>query len=187
MRRFSIALAALLIVLVLASCASLEIRMGKRTDFHLLPLDSVAEPLDSYQLVTGTFPGFDEAVALEAWLVWDDVSLEMMLFAPTGQTMAKVVYDGQDITFESAFIPEYRIVGLYIVADMQLCFASSKPLDRELSACGMTLVEGYEGGKLVRRSVSEGNVPLYEITYDDDAVITVSNLLRSYSYSIEIL
>ena len=186
MRRFLIALAALLIVLVLASCASLEVRMGKRTDFHLLPLDSVAEPLDSYQLVTGTFPGFDEAVALEAWLVWDDSSLEMMLFAPTGQTMAKVVYDGKDITFESAFIPEYRIVGLYIVADMQLCFASSGPLDSELSACGMTLVEGFEGGELVRRTVSEGNVPLYEITYDG-TVITVTNLLRGYSYSIEIL
>lgn len=186
MKRILLALAALIMILVLASCNSLKVRMGEKADFHLLPLDSVAEPLDSYQLVTGTFPGFDEGIALEAWLVWDDVSLEMMLFAPTGQTMGKVVYDGKNITFESAFIPEYRVVGLYMVADMQLCFASSGALDSELSACGMTLVEGYGGGKLIRRSVSEGNVPLYEITYDD-AVITVSNLLRGYSYSIEIL
>ena len=186
MKRICVALAALLMVLVLASCNSLKVRMGEKADFRLLPLDSVSEPLDSYQLVTGTFPGFDEGIALEAWLVWDDVSLEMMLFAPTGQTMGKVVYDGKNITFESAFIPEYRVVGLYMVADMQLCFAGSAALEEALSDAGMELEEERVDGVLVSRCVYEKGKQIYGITYDGP-VIEVSNLLRDYSYTIELL
>jgi hypothetical protein len=186
MKRILPALTALLLMIVLASCTSLKVRMGEKADFRLLPLDSVGEPLDSYQLVTGTFPGFDEGIALEAWLVWDDVSLDMMLFAPTGQTMGKVVYDGNDISFESAFIPEYRVVGLYMVADMQLCFAGSDALDAALSESGMELEEKRVDDVLVSRCVYEDGRQVYGITYDGP-VITVSNLLRGYSYSIELL
>jgi hypothetical protein len=186
MKRILPALTALLLMIVLASCTSLKVRMGEKADFRLLPLDSVGEPLDSYQLVTGTFPGFDEGIALEAWLVWDDVSLDMMLFAPTGQTMGKVVYDGNDISFESAFIPEYRVVGLYMVADMQLCFAGSEALDAALSESGMELEEERVDDVLVSRCVYEDGRQVYDITYDGP-VITVSNLLRGYSYSIELL
>lgn len=186
MRRILPALTALLLIIVLASCTSLKVRMGEKADFRLLPLDSVDEPLDSYQLVTGTFPGFDEGIALEAWLVWDETSLEMMLFAPTGQTMGKVVYDGSDISFESAFIPGYRVVGLYMVADMQLCFAGSSALDSALAESGMELEEERVDDVLVSRCVYEDGRQVYEITYDGP-VVTVSNLLRGYSYSIELL
>ncbi|MBQ5364658.1 MAG: DUF3261 domain-containing protein, partial [Spirochaetales bacterium] len=118
--------------------------------------------------------------------VWDDQSLELMLFAPTGQTMGKIFYDGKNLKFESAFMPEYRIIGLYMVADMQLCFASSEALSRELAQDGMILVEGFEDGRLSRRSVFENGVQIYEITYSGN-VISVSNKLRGYSYTIETL
>jgi len=186
MKRVLSALSALVLIVVLASCTSLNVRLGEKADFHLLPLDSVDEPLDSYQLVMGTFPGFDEEIALEAWLVWNDVSLDMMLFAPTGQTMGRVVYDGKDISFESAFIPEYRIVGLYMVADMQLCFAGSAALDAALSEAGMELEEEHVDGVLSGRCVYEKGKQVYEIIYDGP-VIAVSNLLRGYSYTIELL
>ena len=68
MRKAFVISTALLMLFVLASCMSLKIRMGESSDFHLLPLASVGEPLDSYQLVSGTFPGFDEGMSLEAWL-----------------------------------------------------------------------------------------------------------------------
>ena len=185
MRKALYFLALVMIVLILASCSSLNVRMGESADFHLLPLSAVDSPLDSYQLVTGSFPGYEE-IAVEAWLVWDEQSLELMFFAPTGQTMGKVFYDGKDLKFESAFMPEYRIIGLYIVADMQLCFASSDALFQELAADGMILEEDFEDGVLSRRTVSENGVQLYEILYDGN-VISVSNLLRGYGYTIEIL
>ena len=186
MRKTFAVITVLLILLVLASCTSLKIRMGESSDFHLLPLSSINEPLDSYQLVSGTFPGFDEGMSLEAWLVWDDQSLELMLFAPTGQTMGKVLYDGESLSFESTFMPEYRIIGMYIVADMQLCFASSEALGTEFGENGMILIEGFDDGKLTRRSVFEDGSPVYEITYSDN-VISVTNFLGGYSYTIESL
>lgn len=186
MRKAFVIAAALMMLLVLASCTSLKIRMGESSDFHLLPLASVGEPLDSYQLVSGTFPGFDEGMSLEAWLVWDDQSLELMLFAPTGQTMGKVLYDGERLSFESTFMPEYRIIGMYIAADMQLCFATSEALETEFGENGMILIEGFDDGRLTRRSVFEDGSPVYEITYSDN-VISVTNFLRDYSYTIEIL
>lgn len=186
MRKAFVIAAALLMLVVLASCTSLKVRMGESSDFHLLPLSSVGEPLDSYQLVSGTFPGFDEGMSLEAWLVWDEQSLELMLFAPTGQTMGKVLYDGERLSFESTFMPEYRIIGMYIVADMQLCFATSEALETEFGENGMILIEGFDDGRLTRRSVFEDGSPVYEITYSDN-VISVTNFLRDYSYTIEIL
>ena len=186
MRKVFVIAAALMMLFVLASCTSLKIRMGESSDFHLLPLASVGEPLDSYQLVSGTFPGFDEGMSLEAWLVWDDQSLELMLFAPTGQTMGKVLYDGERLSFESTFMPEHRILGMYIVADMQLCFATSEALETEFGENGMILIEGFDDGRLTCRSVFEDGSPVYEITYSDN-VISVTNSLRGYSYTIEIL
>ena len=186
MRKLLLAPAALLLAVILVSCTSLKVRMGESSDFRLPPPGSVDGPLDSYQLVTGSFPGFDESIALEAWLLWDDVSLEMMLFAPTGQTMGKVVYDGTDVSFESAFIPEYRVVGLYMLADMQLCFARSDALEKALSDGGMVLEEVWSDGRLAGRFVNENGKRIYAIAYDGP-VITVSNLLRGYSYTIEIL
>ena len=185
MRKTSVVMAAVLLTVALVSCNSLKVRMGESSDFNLLPLSSVDSPLDSYQLVTGSFPGYED-IAVEAWLVWDEQRLELVLLAPTGQTMGKVFYDGKDLKFESTFMPEYRIIGLYMVADMQLCFASSDALSQELAADGMILVEGFDGGVLSRRSVFESGVQLYEITYSGN-VISVSNLLRGYAYTIEIL
>lgn len=185
MRKTSVVMAAVLLTVALVSCNSLKVRMGESSDFNLLPLSSVDSPLDSYQLVTGSFPGYED-IAVEAWLVWDERSLELMLFAPTGQTMGKIFYDGKNLKFETAFMPEYRIIGLYMVADMQLCFSSSEALSRELAQDGMILVEGFEGGRLARRSVFENGVQIYEITYSSN-VISVSNKLRGYSYTIETL
>lgn len=186
MRKAILVFTALLLVFVLASCSSLKVRMGESSDFHLLPLSAVGEPLDSYQLVTGTFPGMGDEMAVEAWLVWDDQALDLMLFAPTGQTMGKVTYDGEKLTFESTFLPEYRIIGMYIVADMQLCFATSAALEAEFGENGMILVEGFEHEVLTRRTVFEKGALVYEITYNGN-VISVSNTLRGYSYTIEIL
>ena len=50
----------------------------------------------------------------------------------------------------------------------------------------MILVEGFDDVALARRSVFESGVQLYEITYSGN-VISVSNLLRGYAYTIEIL
>ena len=173
------------ILIVLTSCTTLRIRMGEESKFTLLPPSAIAEPMDSYQLITGSFPGY-ENVAMEAWFTSDESSLTLMMFAPTGQTMGKVFYDGKDVSFESTFLPEYRIIGLYIIADMQLCFASSDSIKSEFEKSDLKLTETYSSGSLFTRTIEENNNAVYLIVYQENG-ISVINKLRNYEYTIEFL
>ena len=173
------------LLLSLTSCRTLSVKMGDSSRFTLLPPSAITEPMDSYQLITGSFPGY-ENVAMEAWFTSDESSLTLMMFAPTGQTMGKVFYDGKDVSFESTFLPEYRIIGLYIIADMQLCFATTGAIGAELSKSDLYMVETYSGNILTKRIIVEDDELVYLIEYQDNG-ITVTNYLRDYSYTIEFL
>ena len=178
-------LLSLFLLLSLTSCRTLSVKMGDDSRFTLLPPSAITEPMVSYQLITGSFPGY-ENVAMEAWFTSDETSLSLMMFAPTGQTMGKVFYDGNDIVFESSFLPEYRIIGLYIIADLQLCFATTGAIGAELSKSDLYMVETYSGNILTKRIIVEDDELVYLIEYQDNG-ITVTNYLRDYSYTIEFL
>ena len=175
----------LAVLLCLSSCTTLRIKMGENSRFTLLPLSAIEGPVDSYQLITGSFPGY-ENVAMEAWFTCDENDLQLTMFAPTGQTMGKVFYDGKTISFESSFLPEYRIICMYIVADMQLCFATTGAIGAELSKSDLYMVETYSGNILTKRIIVEDDELVYLIEYQDNG-ITVTNYLRDYSYTIEFL
>lgn len=178
-------LLSLFLFLSLTSCRTLSVKMGDDSRFTLLPPSAITEPMDSYQLITGSFPGY-ENVAMEAWFTCDENDLQLTMFAPTGQTMGKVFYDGKTISFESSFLPEYRIIGMYIVADMQLCFATTGAIGAELSKSDLYMVETYSGNILTKRIIVEDDELVYLIEYQDNG-ITVTNYLRDYSYTIEFL
>ena len=174
-----------ILLLILTSCRTLSVKMGDSSRFTLLPPSAITEPMDSYQLITGSFPGY-ENVAIEAWFTSDESSLNLVMFAPTGQTMGKVFYDGKDVSFESTFLPEYRIIGLYIIADMQLCFADSEAIKSEFGKSDLKLTETYSNGSLFTRTIEENNNAVYLIVYQENG-ISVINKLRNYEYTIEFL
>lgn len=184
-RTTKLILLSVVLLIGLTSCKTLSVKMGDDSRFTLLPPAAISEPMDSYQLITGSFPGY-ENVAMEAWFTSDESSLTLMMFAPTGQTMGKVFYDGKDVSFESTFLPEYRIIGLYIIADMQLCFASTEAISMEFSNSDLVMVETYSEDVLRRRVVLENDEVIYNIEYEGGGIHVV-NRLRDYSYSIEFL
>ena len=175
-RTTTLILLSLFLLLSLTSCRTLSVKMGDDSRFTLLPPSAITEPMDSYQLITGSFPGY-ENVAMEAWFTCDENDLQLTMFAPTGQTMGKVFYDGKTISFESSFLPEYRIIGMYIVADMQLCFATTGAIGAELSKSDLYMVETYSGNILTKRIIVEDDELVYLIEYQDNG-ITVTNYLR---------
>ena len=175
----------LLVLMCLTSCRTLRVKMGDNSSFYLLPPSAIEGPVDSYQLITGSFPGY-ENVAMEAWFTCNENDLQLTMFAPTGQTMGKVFYDGKNISFESSFLPEYRIIGMYIVADMQLCFAKSEAIEYEISTSALRMTETYSDGSLTKRIISEDDETIYVIEYLGYG-ISVTNNLRDYSYTIEFL
>ena len=173
------------VLLCLTSCRTLKVKMGDNSSFYLLPPSAMEGPVDSYQLITGSFPGY-ENVAMEAWFTCDESSLQLTMFAPTGQTMGKVFYDGKSISFESSFLPEYRIIGMYIIADMQLCFADAEAIENEISTSDLRMAEPYSDGSLAKRTITEDDETIYVIEYLEYG-ISVTNSLRGYSYTIEFL
>ena len=174
-----------LVLLCLTSCRTLRVRMGDNSYFHLLPPSAIDGPMDSYQLITGSFPGY-ENVAMEAWFTCDDNNLQLMMFAPAGQTLGKVFYDGKTISFESSFLPEYRIIGMYIVADLQLCFATTEAIETELAKGNLVMIETEKEGAVTNRRILENESLLYDIEYDSCTIVVTSHL-QKYSYTIEIL
>ena len=50
-------LLSLFLLLSLTSCRTLSVKMGDDSRFTLLPPSTITEPMDSYQLITGSFPG----------------------------------------------------------------------------------------------------------------------------------
>ena len=185
MKRLAKLIVLLAVLLCLSSCTTLRIKMGENSRFTLLPPSAIDEPMDSYQLITGSFPGY-ENVAMEAWFTCDESELQLTMFAPTGQTMGKVLYDGKTISFESSFLPEYRIIGMYIVADMQLCFADSEAIKTEFGKSDLSLSETYLNGSLFTRTITENNNAVYLIVYQENG-LSVINKLRNYRYAIEYL
>ena len=184
-RTTKLILLSVVLLIGLTSCRTLSVRMGDDSRFTLLPPSAISEPMDSYQLITGSFPGYED-VAIEAWFTCDESSLTLMLFAPTGQTMGKVLYDGKTISFESSFLPEYRIIGMYIVADMQLCFATTDAIEAEFAKSDLTMIETGNDGDVTNRRILENGSLVYDIEYNSDTIV-VTNLLQKYSYTIEIL
>ncbi len=147
--------------------------------FSLLPPSSLPS-LDSYQLITASFPGHEGMVA-EAYLVCDSEKIDLTVFTQTGQTIASIVYDGKNIDFRSPFISAKKLKSEYIIADIQLLLAPIDILRSELSLIGLDISE--ENG--TRVLTSSGEV-ISTMRREGDHVEVV-NALRGYTYSIELL
>ncbi len=173
-------LAILLTLALVCSCsttAKVSVTDGLR--LNLLPASAITEPLDVYQLMEGTIPGYGEAV-LESYLIADGSGIEMYLFAPTGQTIAVVRYDGDKASMESEFIPHGDLAAAYMVFDIQMCYADSKAIE----ACGLDVTE--TSGESRERVVSYKGEILYKISQNDNTC-TLENIRRAYSYTLETL
>ncbi len=147
--------------------------------FSLLPPSALPQ-LDSYQVITGSFPGHEGMVA-EAYLVTDPEKIDLTIFTQTGQTIATIVFDGRNIDFRSPFVSAKKLKSEYIIADIQLLLAPLDILRTELGAIGLEIEE--ERGK--RTLTSSGEV-ISTMTIQDGHVEVV-NSLRGYTYSIDLL
>ena len=182
MHRKLLPLLSLMILLFTACVSNYEPEGVYLTDsavFQLLP-PSALPPLESYQLITGSFNGHDEMSA-EAYLVIDSSKLDLTILTPTGQTIASVVFDGRSIDFHSPFVSARKLKSEYIIADIQLLLSSLDILKPELEAIGLDISE--ENGK--RTLTSSGEV--ISTMTNQGGHVEVINALRGYTYSIDLL
>ncbi len=172
--------AVILILCLTSSCSTTsKVSVTDELRMPLLPASSIAEPIEVYQLMEGTIPGYGEAV-LESYLVADGKGIEMYLFAPTGQTIAVVRYDGERASMESEFIPHGDLAAAYMVFDIQMCYAKAKAIEEQ----GLEITETL--GETRDREISYKGEILYKISYLGNKC-TLENIRRAYSYTLETL
>lgn len=167
----------------LVSCSTTkDIRITDSVKVPLLPLDSMCEPFESYQLMEGSIYGFGESF-LETYTVADGEKIEINILTPTGQTIGKAKYNGKKASIDSVFFGNSNLVASYIFFDFQLCHAQKETLSDLLESRGLVFEEISENGKCLRL-VYEDGVLIYEISITEDITV-VNNTLRGYYYSLE--
>lgn len=151
---------------------------------ELLPPSAIGEPMESHQLLTGSFNGRNE-FTVEAYLVADFDKTDILMMSPTGQTLCTITWNGETLDFSSSFIPASEIKAEYIVADMQLAFYDKTEIGKVVAASGLRFEFKSHGNTQTRRIYKDGAI-VWSMERSD-AALTVVNHLRNYTYEIEIL
>ena len=170
----------LAILVLVCSCSTTSHVNVAGLAIDLLPANAIKRNIDVYQLMDGTLPGYGDAV-LESYLAADGNGIEMYLFAPTGQTIAVVRYDGQKASMESEFIPYGNVAAAYMVFDVQMCYAEADEIEKSGLSVSETL-----SGETRSRVISHGSETLYRIEYSGNTCV-VTNVPLEYSYVLETL
>ena len=183
-----ISVISLFLLFVFTSCSSTRtirpVYLTNEKTISLLDLDCVGEPIDSYQLMTGSFEGHEEFTA-EVLLQANENILALIMMTTTGQTIAEITYDGVMTTFESSFIPANAFKAEYVLADIQLAFYNEKEVEKELYESDLIFKYGEDNNGTFREIYDEGEL----IWRCNSTVshISVINFLRKYNYEMEIL
>lgn len=178
-------LIALVLVLTMVSCTSIRVNFGHGFSFELSDYGLYFPYIDEYQLVSGSFPYLGDDMAFEAWTTVDEGGINLVAFLPTGQTFAKIGWNGNKLSYESSFMPEGRHFAQYIVSDLQMCYAPFDQLYLNMLQAGLTLTHVIVGN-VETRILKQGN-EIIEQFIIQPGYITVENVLLNYRYEIETL
>ncbi len=178
----------ILIIVFFSSCKSIRgagvVYITDENTIGLLPPSAIGVPMESHQLLTGSFGSHDGFVA-EAFLVADEEKLDITMISPSGQTICSILWDGKALSFSSSFVAASKIKAEYIVADMQMAFYDYAEVGKLISSARLLFRYKADGDKQ-NRSVYQGTSLVWSMERDGNS-ISVVNHLRGYRYDIEIL
>lgn len=177
--------ATLILILLLVSCTSIRVDFGDGSSFKILGFGAQYKYVDEYQLISGSFPYLGEDMAFEAYTIVDKTGIHLVAFLPTGQTFAKIDWDGFSLSYDSSFMPQGKYFAQYIISDLQLCYATYENLCDNFDDSGLTLTETTVLSKTTRVLKNGKNV--IEKVVIEPGLITVENTAANYKYEIETL
>ena len=171
------------------SCASTKNEIGadispvyitNTKKFYLLSPDNIEKPVDSLQLLTGSFG--DSSFVLQAFLQADANGFFLSLLNDFGTGMGNLVYDGTKITFDSAVFPK-SLKPEYIASDLQFAYYKPSAIKKSLSELNLDFTLTNEDGKEIRR-IMNGTKCIEQIS-KSDGVVDIENFLRGYRYNLQ--
>lgn len=150
----------------------------------LLPPSEIGEPVEYYQILTGSFLNKSEMIA-EAYLTANTEVLDLLLLSTTGQTIASFAWDGEFVKFSSPFIPASSIKPEYVLMDLQMAFYKESSIKNLIEESGLSFKYEDTSDSTIRTVMNQNKVIWTAIRAGNNLV--VNNYLRNYKYDIEIL
>ncbi len=165
-----------------SDCGPVYITNTKKINL-LLP-ECAGEIFEGIQLLNGSFGS--TRFSLLSYTQIDAKGISLSLFNDFGTDMGNLSFNGQRVTFDSAYFPK-NLPGEYIACDIQNAFYDSAALEENYKNAGLifeeTLILWETGTPEEIRKIYDGKKLIEEISIHDDT-ITIKNLLRGYEYQL---
>lgn len=163
-------------------CGPVYITNTKKINL-LLP-ECAGQIFEGIQLLNGSFGS--TRFSLLSYTQIDATGINLSLFNDFGTDMGNLSFNGQRVTFDSAYFPK-NLPGEYIVCDIQNAFYDSAALEENYKNAGLifeeTLILWETGTPEEIRKIYDGKKLIEEISIHDDTV-TIKNYLRGYEYQL---
>lgn len=181
---------ALLLVLSITSCtstgkqertaSSTALQLGRNTTYTLAATACIQNGIAEFQKIEGRFE--KRQFNFLAYTVADDSVIDIIILNEMGMEIGSARYDGETVT-SSGFFNTYGLPAEYLIADFQLVYYRPGCLEEAFSGDAVRITEEEDADGVVRRNVYEADELISTIEYRE-AVLTFTNILRGYSYTI---
>ena len=165
-----------------SDCGPVYITNTKKINL-LLP-ECAGQIFEGIQLLNGSFGS--TRFSLLSYTQIDAKGINLSLFNDFGTDMGNLSFNGQRVTFDSAYFPK-NLPGEYIACDIQNAFYDSAALEENYKNAGLifeeTLILWETGTPEEIRKIYDGKKLIEEISIHDDTV-TIKNYLRGYEYQL---
>lgn len=168
--------------ILLSSCATTKLNPVYVTNtkkLNLLPVTSIKNEIDSYQLFEGKFG--DKSLSSLVYLTADSKGINVVMLSDIGVTLGEMSYDGESCTTESSILPS-KLKAEYIILDLQNAYADYGELKAHYGQKKLDFLEEKKNGKIFRKIMNNGNI-IEEIIIDEKSVV-IKNILREYEYKL---
>ena len=194
MKHFRVSLFLIAGLLLFASCkttgaarqASVKpVYITNTKKINLLSPEKSAEVFDGLQLFNGSFG--DSSFTMMSYTQIDAKGINLSLINDFGTDMGNLFYDGNQVKFESAYLPE-KLPGEYIVEEIQNAYYDEEVLRENYAAAKLRFevqkdAADAEGNIYEVRRIFDGKNLIEKITKTEGKV-RITNYLRGYAFEL---
>ena len=194
MKYFRVSLFLIAGLLLFASCktkgaarqsATRPVYITNTKKINLLPPEKSALVFDGLQLFNGSFG--DTGFTMMSYTQIDARGISLSLINDFGTDMGNLFYDGNQLKFESAYLPS-KLPGEYIVEEIQNAYYDEEALKENYAAAKLRFevqkdAEDAEGNIYEVRRIFDGKNLIEKITKSEGKV-RITNYLRGYAFEL---
>lgn len=158
-----------------------KVYVTNKKKLSLLPPANASEVVDALQVLNITYE--DSTYSLLSYTQVDATGISLSLMNAFGADMGNLFYDGNQVSFESAYFPP-EFLGEYIVEEIQNAYYDTEALKKNYASAKLDFsvlqnLQDAQGNNYENRAVLDGEVLIEDIKKTENKVI-ISNYIRGY-------